>query len=158
MPVGFMNMCTEAIRMLSIAAVVLALIAGLALLIGRGIRPVAAMTAAMRRLAEGDTDIVIPARGQREPVERCAARVDETLVERLRSGEGRPVRGRRQRPLGQEHGGRVHDDPDQRRGTSVKPGPAHGRTPDPDHAWRSEAACRSRLTAAGPTGPWPSRR
>ena len=65
----------EAIRMLSIAAVVLALIAGLALLINRGVRPVAAMTVAMRRLAGGDTDITIPAQGQRDEIGAMAAAV-----------------------------------------------------------------------------------
>ncbi|QQP93987.1 cache domain-containing protein (plasmid) [Skermanella sp. TT6] len=66
---------TEAIRMLSIAAVVVALIAAIALLIGRGVRPLGAMTAAMRRLAEGDTAITIPAQGQRDEIGAMAAAV-----------------------------------------------------------------------------------
>ncbi|GEO43432.1 chemotaxis protein [Skermanella aerolata] len=66
---------SDAVRTLSIAVVVVALIAALALLIGRGIRPLGAMTGAMRRLAGGDTDITIPAQGQRDEIGAMAAAV-----------------------------------------------------------------------------------
>ena len=81
---------TEAFRMLSIAAVVVTLIASIALLIGRGIRPLGAMTAAMRRLAEGNTAITIPALGQHDEIGAMAQAVQvfrDNAVERVRLEE-----------------------------------------------------------------------
>jgi len=52
---------------LSLAAVVMAVLVGL--LIGRGLsRPIEAMTTAMTRIADGETDADIPARGRRDEI------------------------------------------------------------------------------------------
>ncbi|EWY37065.1 hypothetical protein N825_21710 [Skermanella stibiiresistens SB22] len=78
---------SEAFKDLGIALSVLIVVAGLAIVIIRGIRPLALMTRAMGTLARGDVSVDIPGRDQADEIGAMAAAVQvfkDNAVERAR--------------------------------------------------------------------------
>ncbi len=75
-------------RIGALVGVALLLVVGMSLLLGRSIlRPIAGMTAAMRKLAEGDTETAIPARERRDEVGAMAQSVQifkDNMIEAVR--------------------------------------------------------------------------
>ena len=84
------SMSNAVTTMLVVAAVALAIGALAAFVIGRGIsRPVVSMTGAMRKIADGDTSVEVPAQSQRDEIGEMAAAVqvfkDNAIrIERMR--------------------------------------------------------------------------
>jgi methyl-accepting chemotaxis protein len=84
-------------RALMITGVVLLLVALLATLIARGIaRPMQAMTAAMRRLAEGRLDVVLPGLGRSDEIGEIASAV-EAFKHKAVEAAGRDAKEREER-------------------------------------------------------------
>ncbi|MCD0420549.1 methyl-accepting chemotaxis protein [Rubrivivax sp. JA1024] len=75
----------------------------LAVLLGRGIsRPMQAMCAAMRRLAGGDFNVVLPGLGRRDEIGEMAAAVEEFKVQAARKAEQDAVAREREAEAGRE--------------------------------------------------------
>lgn len=79
---------TQILKIGAIVGVALLLVVGMCLLLGRSIvRPITAMTAAMRKLADGDTATVIPAQERRDEVGAMAQSVQifkDNMIEAVR--------------------------------------------------------------------------
>lgn len=75
----------------------------LAVLLGRGIsRPMQSMCAAMRRLAGGDFDVVLPGLGRRDEIGEMAAAVEEFKVQAARKAEQDAIAREREAEAGRE--------------------------------------------------------
>ncbi|PZA10486.1 methyl-accepting chemotaxis protein [Rhodopseudomonas palustris] len=75
----------------------------LAVLLGRGIsRPMQAMCAAMRRLAGGDFDVVLPGLGRRDEIGEMAAAVEEFKVQAARKAEQDAIAREREAETGRQ--------------------------------------------------------
>ncbi|WBU29748.1 HAMP domain-containing methyl-accepting chemotaxis protein [Rhodopseudomonas palustris] len=75
----------------------------LAVLLGRGIsRPMQSMCAAMRRLAGGDFDVVLPGLGRRDEIGEMAAAVEEFKVQAARKAEQDAIARDREAEAGRE--------------------------------------------------------
>ncbi|MFL9500118.1 methyl-accepting chemotaxis protein [Rhodopseudomonas palustris] len=75
----------------------------LAVLLGRGIsRPMQAMCAAMRRLAGGDFNVVLPGLGRRDEIGEMAAAVEEFKVQAGRKAEQDAIAREREAEAGRE--------------------------------------------------------
>lgn len=75
----------------------------LAVLLGRGIsRPMQSMCAAMRRLAGGDFNVVLPGLGRRDEIGEMAAAVEEFKVQAARKAEQDAIAREREAEAGRE--------------------------------------------------------